>query len=126
MYSTIWPEPGYAGTVQGDRWVLAAGLRVITPRDHGPGPVLRGFPGFLLHGEGRCGLQHLRAKALAQHIGDDQGLVLSYRDRASHIKGVLGETEREGRRDLASFLRLDREAPSLIVAHVASWGRVSR
>src|SRR5213075_3176564 len=40
--------------VQGDRWALAAGLRVITQRDHEPEPVLRGFPGFLLHGEGRC------------------------------------------------------------------------
>src|SRR6266550_7467496 len=117
MYSTIWPEPGYTGTVRGDRWVLAAGLRVITQRDHEPEPVLRGLPGFLLHGEGRCGLQHLRAKALAQHIGDYQGLVLPYRDRASHVKGVLGETEREGRRDLARFLGLDREAQSLIVAH---------
>jgi len=119
-----WPAAGRTAPrqVPGDRWVLAAGLRVIPQRDHEPEPVRRGLPGFLLPGEGRRGLQHLRAKALAQHIGDDQRLVLSYRGRAGHVKGVLGETEREGRRDLASFLGLDREAPSLIAAHVASLG----
>jgi hypothetical protein len=88
--------------------------------------MLEGLPGFLLHGEGRRGLQHLRAEALAQHIGDYQGLVLSHRGRASYVKGVLRETEREGRRDLASFLGLDQEAQSLIVAHFASLVPVSR
>jgi hypothetical protein len=58
-------------------------------RDHEPEPALRGFPGFLLHGEGRCGLQHVRAKALAQHIGDYQGLVLDLGPQS----GLIGALE---------------------------------